>query len=151
MIELVDADVVGPDDFVMEVDAAGGARSIAADAAAWDGVSVIVLTGPEKAHYGVIVGSPCTLVADETSPLRFMGIGEIFPACAPDLRAMSKTGRVAVVLTWRGKLPDRVYDIMKTRSAHVRLVYATGERAPSAIVENTPPPGVQLPLIPRSR
>lgn len=151
MIRSIEAMGLGPEDFVLKVDAAGGAGYVANEARAYDGQSVIVLTGPARAHHGVTIGGhACTLVSDETSPLFFMGIGEILPGCVPHLRERGKAGGVAVVLIIRGKLPRRIYDILATRAAHVRIVYATGEQAPLHSVENEPPPGVQLPLLPRS-
>lgn len=38
--------------------------------------SAILLVGGLTAHYGTIIGVPCRLVKDPTSPLRFAAIGD---------------------------------------------------------------------------
>jgi len=55
-----------------------------------------VLKGGLTAHYGTIVGVPCRIVEDPTSPLRFSGIGEV-RYTKSDVKGLDATERWVVL------------------------------------------------------
>ena len=59
---------------------------------------VILLSGGSRAHYGVVIGVGCRLVADPASPLKFSGIGELLPMLRRDVNEAEREGDRWVVL-----------------------------------------------------
>ena len=59
---------------------------------------VVLLSGGSLAHYGIVIGVPCRLVADPASPLKFTGIGEVLPWERADVNAAERDGGRWVVM-----------------------------------------------------
>lgn len=90
------ADVVDRAAFPLTVDAAGSPRMC--NAPTYRTTPLVVLSGGPAAHNGVIVGRPCRLVADASSPLCLTGVGEILPLPADHILEAEREPERWVVL-----------------------------------------------------
>lgn len=108
--------------YPLHVDAAGSPRFC--NVGYKRDVMLLVGDGP-TAHHGVTIATPCRLVADNASPLRFAAVGEVFPMRAKDVREAEARGERWVVLF----IDDRAAGVGTVRALfgdRVRIEYAGG-------------------------
>lgn len=102
-------------DFPLLVDSAGESKHL--NHKCFQGAPVVVLVGGTNAHYGTRMMTPCRLVADIDSPLRFSASGEVLPMANPKLAG----GHIWLVLTIAS---GAGFDAVKALyGKHVRLEY----------------------------
>ncbi len=106
-------------DYPLHVDAAGSPDFCNVNY----GRDVILLVGDNPtAHHGVTISTPCRLVPDPSSPLRFAAVGDVFPMPKRDARKATDAGERWVVL-FMDDAPGANATVRACFGDHVRIEY----------------------------